>query len=222
MAGITRKRRGRPRVRRWSKEEIRRFQQALRRFRTGLNYTPQDLENALGYRSKGKLVRMLEGEFNIVRQPSRRFLERLKAFQAMNPTPKKPWQARIEPVVRGKAVPVDRIDSTPRQCLECLAQIAEGRRSGKPEWWWPFPSTAWFWPHHPQALNCRRHKEEARRRRRWFRRCRKLGCPHVVEIRASDGATTFSCGADSCSLRRKKWPWKTRLPLPGEKAPEKG
>jgi len=217
MAGITRKRRGRPRVRRWSEGEIRRFQQALRRFRLSLNYTPQDLENALGYRSKGYLVRMLEGEFNILRQPSRRFLERLQAFQAMNPTPKKPWQARIEPVVRGKAVPVDRIDASPRQCLECLAQIAEGRISSQPEWWWPFPSTAWFWPHHPQALNCRRHREEARRRRRWFRRCRQLNCAYLVEIRAQDGAVTFSCSADFCTLRRKKWPWKAKRPEDGNR-----
>ena len=183
---------GRPPVRKWSEDEIRAFAKDLRQFRTSLGLSPQELEDILEYASQGKYVRALEGEWGL-RQPSQRFLKRLKAFKATNPQLKKAWIAHVAEVLSADVVPLGRIDAERRQCPECLAQAAEGLMD---------EAKAWFWPGHPRAVWCRAHRKAGPRRRRWFARCQELGCSHVTPVPGTDLHTCV--GGNPCPRPR---PW---------------
>ena len=190
---------GRPPVRRWSEEEIRAFQAELRTFRERLGYSHRELEEALGYHSQGRLAKLYEGYYNTdLHQPSEEFVRRFRALQAANPQPKPPWAPALIYEARSDSFPMARIEGRPRQCLECLAQFVEGRRQEK---------DIWFIPGHPLSRYCPEHKGAGAYRRRWFRRCRELECPYLVEIFSLDGASTYGCSALHCPLRRKSWPY---------------
>jgi len=183
---------GKPPVKRWSEDEIRTFAEELKQFRTSLGLSPQDLEDILGYDSRGKYVRALEGEWGL-RQPSQRFLVRLGEFKASNPQPKKPWIAHVAELLHADVVPLDRIDSECRQCPECLARVAEGLMD---------QAQTWFWPGHPRAIWCRAHRKAGPRRRRWFARCRELDCSHVTPV---PGTPLYTCTGGSPCLRPQSW-----------------
>ncbi len=156
-------------------EELLRFQVELRAFRTSLNYSPRELEEALGYESRGKLVRALEGCFPTPRQPSREFVWRLGEFKAVGPIPKPPWAPALVYDPQAAAVPLERIKAEARRCLECAAETLEGRR---PE------AGSWYWFGHPRARFCsRQHRRAWRRRAAWFAACGQ--CPRLREAPVS-------------------------------------
>lgn len=181
---------GRPPVEKWPEERIRAFAEGLRAFRVSLNLTARDLEAVLGYDSNGKYVRMLEGEWGW-RQPSARFVERLEMYRATDPQPKREWVIEVAALLNEEAVPLGRINAERRQCLECVARVAEGTME---------EGEAWFWPGHPQARYCREHRKAGRRRRRWFRRCVELECEGAVEVEEG----VWVCRGQRCK-RRRRW-----------------
>jgi hypothetical protein len=176
--------------RRWNAEEIRRFQKELRGFRESLNYSRRDLELALGYHSGGVYVKILEGGCRLLRQPSERFLERLQKFKSTNPQPKPPWLPDVYKALKGELVPREQIVSRePRKCLECESKRKEGRST----------RDSFFWPDHPQRKVHPECKEDWDRRRRWFDRCKELGCENVVSF-----GSGFGCRGGDC-LRKRPW-----------------
>ena len=183
---------GRPRVRKWSEDEIRAFQKDLQRFREGLNYSYQDLAQVLGY-ACGQYIKELEGQYGRLRQPSARFQSRLAEFKATHPQPKKPWIAHVAEVLHADVVPLERIDAERRQCPECLARAAEGLME---------QAGAWFWPGHPRAVWCRAHRQAGPRRRRWFARCQELGCSHVTPV---PGTPLYTCVGGNPCPRSQSW-----------------
>jgi len=183
--------RGRPPVKKWSDEEIRRFQRDLRAFRESLNYSEKDLAIILGYTRQH--IRDMEGQYGRLRQPSVRFQKYLDEFKATNPQPKKPWIACVAEVLKANVVPLERIDAQRQQCPECLARAAEGLMD---------PARAWFWPGHPRAVWCRAHRQAGPRRRRWFARCRELGCSHVTPV---PGTSLYTCTNGNPCPRPRRW-----------------
>jgi hypothetical protein len=128
-----------------------------------------------------------------LRQPSTRFQKRLAEFKATNPQPKKPWVAHVAELLNADVIPLGRINAEPRQCPECLARAAEGLMD---------EAEAWFWPGHPRAVWCRAHRKAGLRRRRWFARCREMGCSHVTPVPGTD---LYTCvGGNPCPRSR---PW---------------
>jgi transcriptional regulator with XRE-family HTH domain len=190
---------GRPPVRKWSEDEIRAFQRDLRAFRESLGYSEKDLADALGYIPQ--YIKELEGQYGRLRQPSARFQGFLAEFKATNPQPKKPWITHVAEVLKADVVPLGRIDAQRRQCPECLAQVTEGLME---------EAEAWFWPGHPRAVWCRAHRQAGPRRRRWFARCRELGCSHVTPV---PGTNLHTCVGGNPCLRSKPW-----APLTGERS----
>lgn len=203
---------GRPPVRRWSEQEIRAFQKDLKNFRERLGYTHTDLEKVLGYSSGGRLAKLYEGYYDTqLHQPSEEFLRRFRALQQASPEPRPPWApALIYEPARG-TFPLRRINSKPRQCLECLGQFVEGRRDEK---------ETWFVAGHPLSRYCREHRKAGPYRRRWFRRCRDLRCPYLVEIFSLNGLSIFGCATLDCPLRRKSWPYLADKGLLTDRRPE--
>lgn len=142
----------------WEPEEIRHFQALLRQAREELGYSPRLLEQELGYYSDGKYVRMLEGQWPSIplRTPSRRFLQRLQGWLLAGPEPLPPWSPLISLRCEHAAIPLRRILAAKRQCPECVAEWAEGRREERDTWW--------VYGHPRQRFCSKAH------RRRWSRR----------------------------------------------------
>jgi len=145
---------------------------------------------------------MLEGQYGELRQPSERFLARLAAFKATSPSPRPPWNPHVPALLTEKAVPASKVLAHPRQCLECLAKAAEGRKREE---------DAWFFSDHPSRRVHPGCLRDWRRRKRWFRRCQELGCTKMVPVAKLISSpqerleSIYTCFETSCPLRR--WPW---------------
>ncbi|MBU0492282.1 MAG: hypothetical protein KKA73_25155 [Chloroflexi bacterium] len=163
-----------------------------------LNWDDMDLDNHLGYRSNGRWTRLIRHGH----PPSRFYRQRLAALaaavEAGHISPKPAWAPLViynpANAPQDAVIPLARVAGAPRQCLECVAQFAEGRLENEGQTWWVFA--------HTRSHVCPAHKRAWRRRRAWFQRCQALGCPHVEEI---PHLTTHTCRQLACSLRRRSW-----------------
>lgn len=171
--------------------ELAAFRQAVMAFLGRWGWDPGDLDEALDYaRRGGYTTKILKGR----RAPSTQYRRRFAELLEVESDPA--WRASQAGPAGAIAVPVARIEGEPRQCVECLAQMTEGRRREPDTWWW-FA--------HPSTRVCTAHRRAWRRRCNWFRRCLVLGCPHVEVV---DGMRppAYTCRQEDCSLRR--WPWR--------------
>jgi hypothetical protein len=87
----------------WTADQIKQFQSEVRRFREHLNYSNQDLARRLDYSIK--YVRMMQGDFASLRQPSQVFISRFREFQASDPAPRRVRGARLCEIVSTLEIP---------------------------------------------------------------------------------------------------------------------
>jgi len=183
----------RPRL---SETELGQLCQQVQELLDRVRWRDTELDRALGFDPDGRYThKVLAGR----RQPSQTYRARLAVLLALaargevQPTP--PWAPVLvyQPLQGG--VPLRRILAEARQCAECVAEHAEGRRAEADTWWW-------FG--HPRARVCPEHQAAYRRRRAWFAHCLELGCPHVVPAQGLQ-PPAYTCAQSECALRRQAW-----------------
>ncbi len=188
---------------RLSAAELHAVRQRLEALLARLGWDERDLDKALGYDpSRGRYTRQIRRG----RHPSQRYRERLAVLEAHveagRIAPKPAWAPALVYDPATAAVPVRRVLTEARQCAECVAECAEGRRAETDTWWW-------FG--HPQARICPDHRAAWRRRQAWFRRCQTWACPHVVWLPGSAGEPLApTCRQPTCACRRQAWMKRTR------------
>lgn len=189
IAGGRRSGRGRPRLPPWSERELREFRARVHKLMEMVSYSPEELDYVLGYSPRGRMTRqILRG-----RQPSRPYAEKFGRLEAEPPPPKPEWVPQAPKVLTGEAIPVFMVETGRRVCLECAALEAEGEQVRQLH----------FFPGHPRQVVHSRCRKAWRRRRRWFRGCKELGCFYLTIL---DGSQVPICESqDGCDLRRKGW-----------------
>jgi len=146
----------RPKIRPWTDEELRRFQDRVRQLLDRLHWTQADLDVALGYAPQGKMTAQVLGLYGNGRhrQPSQPYVRKFERLEAAPPAPKPPWGHAVLPLRdldRG-AVPLQRVLSSPRQCPMCLVEFRQGRRTESDTWWWfGHPRQRYCSPAHKRA-----------------------------------------------------------------------
>jgi hypothetical protein len=176
-------------VRRWSECELREFRARVLRFVEMLSYSPEELDYVLGYSPVGRMTRqILTG-----RQPSRPYAEKFGRLEEEPPPPKPQWLPRAPKVLTGEAIPVFMVETQRKECLECVAVQAEGKEEVAPH----------FFPGHPRQVVHSRCRDAWRKRRRWFRRCKELGCRYLTIL--GEKGTPICESQNHCGLRRKPW-----------------
>ena len=158
--------RGRPPNLPWDEASLADFREALRLFMLERELTPQTLEELLGYRSSGYLVRTYLGEVKRPHPPSQPFLERLEqvGFSFSPNGHGGPAQTGIHHLPAGVVAVAELPPGTivvgqPRQCPECAAEAQEGRRH---------PARTWYVFAYANQRYC-----SPRHRRAWYRRRRR-------------------------------------------------
>jgi hypothetical protein len=189
MAGGRRSSGGRPRLRPWSERELREFRARVQKLIEMVSYSPEELDCVLGYSPLGRMTRqILRG-----RQPSRPYAEKFGRLEAEPPPPKPEWVPQAAKVLTGEAIPAFMVETERRECLECVALQAEGEEVRQLH----------FFPGHPRHVVHARCRNAWRRRRRWFRKCKELGC---VYLKMLNGVGVPICEShDGCDLRGKGW-----------------
>ena len=189
IAGKWRSSGGRPRLPPWSERELREFRARIHKLMEMVSYSPEELDYVLGYSPRGRMTRQIL----IGRQPSRPYAEKLGRLEAAPPPPRPEWLPRAPKVLTGEAIPAFMVETRRRECLECVALQAEGEEVKQPH----------FFPGHPRQVVHARCRNTWRRRRRWFRKCKELGCVYVEIL---EGSRVPICEShDGCGLRRRGW-----------------
>lgn len=180
---------GRPRVAPWSECELRAFRARIHGLLEMVSYSPEELDYVLGYSPRGRMTRqILRG-----RQPSRPYTEKFGRLEAEPPPPKPEWLPHAPKVLTGEAIPAFMVETRRRECLECMALQAEGEEVNQLH----------FFPGHPRQVVHRHCRRAWQRRRRWFGRCKALGCVYLTMLEGSEVPICES--HDGCDLMRKGW-----------------
>jgi hypothetical protein len=125
--------------------------------------TAEKLEEMLGYRSKGCLVKTYLGDVKHPLEPSQPFLKRLEKIGFQFPEEEGDfinyYSLPSGTVAISEFPPGTVIVGSPKQCPECVAEVEEGKRH---------PTQTWYVFSHPQQKYCSIHH-----RRAWYRRNKK-------------------------------------------------
>jgi hypothetical protein len=180
-----------------SEAELARLRQQIRELLTRLHWTDQDLDAALTFNPAGRYTRkVLSG----LQHPSQTYRDRLAELLAAEARgevqPKPAWAPALVYDPAAAAVPLRQVAAAARQCVECLAEHAEGRRRERDTWWW-------FG--HPRTRVCPEHQAAHRRRRAWFARCLARGCTHAVPVPTGGLTPAYTCAQAECPYRRQVW-----------------
>jgi len=160
---------------RWSRSKIEQFQKDLCALRKCLHYRNEDLAKALDY--SPKYVRMLQGNWGYMRQPSEEFLKRLEEFKkAAVPRPSFQGVLAYDPKIAG--VPMCQILAAFKQCPECAWEVRYRYRDENESWWaMRTPQQKYCTPKHGNAFRARKKKNGLRRKRYAERRNAKRKKP---------------------------------------------